>query len=243
MTTDPRPVDELAAELAATACPMDARRGAAGGRAHTHPDVLTRGVAEGWADPITDPALIDWDARQRAALIPFRVENGRPVNPCERTAVRWGRNELGHWGEQICADALVTALDHTGLRWIVMVERADGHGWALPGGYLDPGEAPARAAVRELAEETGLHLPDADWTTYPPRYVPDPRGSDESWMVTVLARADLGRVPFPVVTGADDARRAAWVRADSFAELARFLADFFRAGIFPAHIPMLRDIL
>ena len=35
----------------------------------THPDVLTKGVAEGWADPETDPTKIDWTARQAAAVI------------------------------------------------------------------------------------------------------------------------------------------------------------------------------
>ena len=34
--------------------------------------------------------------------------------------------------------------------------------WALPGGRLDPGEAPLQTALRELREEVDLHLPAAN---------------------------------------------------------------------------------
>ena len=40
--------------------------------------------------------------------------------------------------------------------------------WLQPGGHIDPGETPPQAAVREVAEETGL---DAAHTTDPPRIV------------------------------------------------------------------------
>ena len=30
--------------------------------------------------------------------------------------------------------------------------------WSLPGGYMDAGEMPANALVRELVEEVGLHV-------------------------------------------------------------------------------------
>ncbi|MGN9913608.1 NUDIX domain-containing protein [Phytohabitans sp. LJ34] len=213
---------------------------------YTHPDVLTIGVRDGWADPETDPTRIDWPTRQATAAIPFHVVDGRPVNPCEKTAVRYGRNRLGHWGEHLAADALVFANDTDGHRWIVMVERADGNGWALPGGKVDPGENPTTAAIRELAEEAGLSIPDATWHTTPPRYVPDPRASDESWMVTVLSRTHLGNAPrdgFPAVIGADDAARAAWVRADTYRTLTDYIHTTYQGRVFAAHQRMLATAL
>lgn len=40
---------------------------------------------------------------------------------------------------------------------VLAVRRADGRPpWVFPGGQIEPGETPARAAVRETREETGL---------------------------------------------------------------------------------------
>lgn len=221
------------------------------GRIYTHPDVLVRGVAEGWADPETDPTRIDWGERLRHAVIPFRIVDERPLNPFAPTGIRYGRNELGHWGEALAADALVTVTESSGARWILMIERDDGHGWALPGGHVEPGETPVHAAVRELAEETGLRLTDAVWRQRLPRYVPDPRVSDEAWMVTVLVSTDLSiytrdpytRDQFPDVTGADDDAQATWVRADTYETLADHLTTSYGGTVFAAHRGLLAQFL
>ncbi|WP_433520172.1 NUDIX domain-containing protein (plasmid) [Nonomuraea sp. CA-143628] len=216
-------------------------------RTYTHPEVLAA-IARGekWADPCMDPALItDWPARQAAAAIPFKVVDGRPVNPHTPTGIERGRNELGHWGEQLCADAIVTAFTEDG-RWLVMVERGDGHGWALPGGTVERGERPEVGALRELREETGLALGRVLWHVLPALYVPDPRASDEAWMVTVPVRTHLGTVrhaELPAVTGADDAKRAAWVRADSYAILTGYLTETYAGRVFIAHEAMLAELL
>lgn len=191
-----------------------------------------------------DPTLINWASRQREAWIPYEVRDGRPVNPYAPTGVERGRGELWHWGEGKAVDALVRAIMDD-ITWIVMIERGDDLGWALPGGKVDPGETPMQAAVRELAEETGLNLAGAAWRIGAPRYVPDPRASDEAWMVTRLCTVNLGHVhKLPTVVGSDDASRAEWIRGDSFEHLVNDLDEHYdNPQVFAAHEDMLRDAL
>lgn len=93
--------------------------------------------------------------------------------------------------------------------------------WALPGGHVDEGETSLHAAVRELAEETGVHVPAADlrqvgvWDQ-PDR---DPRGR----YVTV---AYLAAVPTGTpITAGDDAYTARWWPLDDLPDLAFDHAD------------------
>ena len=48
-------------------------------------------------------------------------------------------------------------LDSTGNK-ILLVHRADNGRWAVPGGYMEPGESAPEAAAREVLEETGLQV-------------------------------------------------------------------------------------
>jgi ADP-ribose pyrophosphatase len=221
-------------------------------RDYTHPDVLTLGPSQGWAEAETDPARINWAERQARAAIPFQVVNGRPVNPCEKTGIRHGRNEMGRWGETLCADALVT-VTYRGAPYLLMVERGDGYGWAVPGGHVEPGESGLDAALRELHEETALGIPASSplCQVLPPRYVPDPRASDEAWAVTIPVHVRLpdrdgtvmGGLDLPLVEGGDDARRAEWLPADCYGLLALALRDLYGGTVFAAHVAMLREFL
>lgn len=216
---------------------------------YTHPDVLGRGVQEGWADPETDPTRIDWAARQGDAWIPFRVVDGRPVNPCEDTGITQGRNQLGHWGEGKAADALITVtveirrwwILRYRLRYVVLVERDDDLGWAVPGGMVEPGETAEQAAIREAREETDCDLSYTPSREGPPRYVPDPRASNEAWIATTPIQF-LADEMIPL-SGGDDARRAEWVRADTYKVLKRDVRRRFGGRVFAAHVAMLQDLL
>jgi ADP-ribose pyrophosphatase YjhB (NUDIX family) len=215
----------------------------------TDPVMLAEGLREGWADPEDDPSLIDWDKRLAEALVMFSVDpDGQPLHPYGHvTRWRWGRNGLGRWGETRTADMGVTCT-YRGVRYLLLVRRDTGE-WALPGGFVDPGESIGEAAVRELREETGLVVDLAACRELAPRVVDDPRSSDRAWIVTTVFLVDLGEVSeLPAVAGASDAQQAAWVPARSYDCVARAL----RAGagvsdvwgeVYPAHVPLIAAVL
>lgn len=109
------------------------------------------------------------------------------------------------------ADVAVLLHDEAGdLRMLFIRRKHDpfAGAWALPGGFCEPGETIARAAARELEEEThltGIALEEVRTFSTPGR---DPRG----WVVSVLHLAYVPRERAAEARGGDDAEDARWHR-------------------------------
>jgi 8-oxo-dGTP diphosphatase len=128
-------------------------------------------------------------------------------------------------GPALTADVVLLAGDPAAS--VLLIERRNdpfaGH-WALPGGFVEAGETVRDAALRELAEETGVAAEDS-LTLLGVYDTPgrDPRGPTVS--VTYVQRT-AGEL---VAHGGDDASQACWLALVSLPALAfdhaRILAD------------------
>ena len=100
---------------------------------------------------------------------------------------------------------------------ILLIQRGEfpGQGlWALPGGFVDPGERIKHAVLRELKEETGLKVPEKvmnraiDHTDV----FDNPARSTRGRTITHAFRFTLDPTQsLPKVKGGDDAKHAQWI--------------------------------
>ncbi|KAJ8402572.1 hypothetical protein AAFF_G00366550 [Aldrovandia affinis] len=183
---------------------------------YTAPSVLRK---PDWADPDIgsfSPLFnsLDGSVDRRSHMGVYRVEEGKPLNPCGRTGLT-GRGLLGRWGPNHAADPIVTRWkrDSTGQRVLntgselpvlqfVAIKRKDCGEWAVPGGMVDPGELVSLTLQREFSEEAlnsliaspkereEVHDRITQLFNSPALqvykgYVDDPRNTDNSWMETV----------------------------------------------------------
>jgi mutator protein MutT len=63
-----------------------------------------------------------------------------------------------HIGPRLVLTPGVTAIIRDAEGRVLLQRRAEDGRWGLPGGAIEPGEAPAQALVREVWEETGLRV-------------------------------------------------------------------------------------
>ena len=133
--------------------------------------------------------------------------------PMEAYEAKYGR------GPHVSVDALVEWRDG-----LLLIRRGDGS-WALPGGFVDPGEELLDAAIRELSEETSINLSEDMLRVAfrgPATVFSDPARDPRSHIITHVHRFVLPSDVEVRVTAADDAKEARWV--DGLSGLA-FYAD------------------
>ncbi|WP_419810428.1 bifunctional nicotinamide-nucleotide adenylyltransferase/Nudix hydroxylase [Bacterioplanoides sp.] len=112
----------------------------------------------------------------------------------------------------VTVDAVLIQSGH-----ILLVERKANPGkglWALPGGFLDPGERLLDACIRELREETRLKVPGPVLKGSIKRQAvyDDPYRSARGRTLTHAFHIELEpSATLPKVKGSDDARIASWV--------------------------------
>ncbi len=141
-------------------------------------------------------------------------EMGRPLHPWRSRYpdLQPGKGRYWEWGPNYTVDPIILNAGH-----ILLVQRADNHLWALPGGFIDRGESPDQAGRREASEETGINdLPETSVEVYRGP-VSDERSSLNAWADTtaLLWRPETRQQP----TASEESDDTAWLRLDTVAQL------------------------
>lgn len=141
---------------------------------------------------------------------------GRPLHPWaenllseESGGVVIGKGRYWNWGPNKTADPIV--ITREARPRLLLITRSDTGALALPGGFVDQGEDPQLAAIRELEEESGLKgVIDGQLIYSGP--VADARTTLNAWAET---SAYLFTIDKPLeVSGNDDALDANWYYLD-----------------------------
>lgn len=169
---------------------------------------------------------------------------GRPIHPWYKTLSQnpefrfaCGKGSYYEWGPNYTADPIVMRYDLDEPQ-VLLIERSDNGKWALPGGFLDPGESGLGAARREAWEETGILIPEnSDATLTYQGVVADPRTTLHAWPETTAVRFDLSdefaaTLPTGVWEGSDDAKRVTWAPVSGLSKL-----------LFGSHVALIQQAL
>lgn len=189
---------------------------------YTSPKVLDPSTP--WADP-ADVAKI----RSRFSSAIRTDSSGFPLNPVGRTGI-CGRGVIGKWGPNFAADGLITTINTQGKILVLAITRSDTGEYAIPGGMVDPGEAPIATRNRELEEEISLSVddlknPDFENIIYI-GYGDDPRNTDNAWMETTVFHSHFNFEAASKMqpTAGDDAVDFSWLEL-SYESISKFFAS------------------
>ncbi|HEX8763101.1 MAG TPA: NUDIX domain-containing protein [Candidatus Saccharimonadales bacterium] len=154
---------------------------------------------------------------------------GRPLHPWLGSMVGdaalgslFGKGAYWRWGASLTVDSIIELNDH-----VLLIERGDTGTTALPGGFIDKGETPLLAAIRETFEETDLVLTAIGKCIYRGP-VADLRMTANAWPATTAYHFNLGHSDkLPKVRGKDDARRARWIPIEEALDAELFGSHHF----------------
>ena len=125
----------------------------------------------------------------------------------------------------VTTDAIVICQGH-----ILLIKRKDHPGqglYALPGGFVEPGEWLQDGLVRELIEETQIDISadklKASLIAFRP--FDYPTRSQIGRVITHAGLIKLANAALPKVSGSDDAGEALWIKLEDFSEFADQLYD------------------
>ena len=155
----------------------------------------------------------------------------RPLHPwlgdmitSKRIGAVSGRGFYWKWGPNRTADPIVVRHDQP-KPMVLLIKRGDTGHWALPGGFVDPGETPLQAAIRETNEEAGIDLAQFNQTGVQVYDGPlaDVRVTAHAWPHTTAFRFDLepdttDLLPTGITEGYDDATLKKWEPIDNISE-------------------------
>jgi ADP-ribose pyrophosphatase YjhB (NUDIX family) len=128
--------------------------------------------------------------------------------------------------------AVLLVRDHDGA--LLLLRQPRSTGWSLPGGLVERGEAPAEAAARELAEETGLVIDSAELVPASP----NARISARAQQVDMVFTATIDDAAPALTLDPVEVREAGWYPADALPPLTEPTARLVGAyGIGPYGAP------
>lgn len=97
---------------------------------------------------------------------------------------------------------------------MLLIQRADNHMWAMPGGAFEVGETPAQGAVREVFEETGVRCEPVGLVgVHDSRFLQGP-SRHQMYMFTFLCRPLDGATTAPA-SHSHEVLDTGWFSADS----------------------------